>query len=226
LDAYKEAYKSKQPVNWKTISAMSKKKEVAENFSSKNGMIFEVDVSSRDISSLSMFSEEEEVLILPYSRLDVVDIIETPGEPVYIKLREIPIPRAPKVVFWVDDNPENNIEIAKAVEDKDISCVFAVSTEDALRVINSFQWVLLFQNADFRIITDMVRYEKEDGAANYTAGVDLVKKLFDDYQYNFEVLICCGDVERAQDSCNARNLKGRFSITDDFDTVEKFLNFK
>ena len=223
-----DVYKKGEIVNWKTVNALSKKKEVARGFSSSNGMMFEVAVfSSRDISSLSQYQFEEEVLILPYSRLEVIDVIKNPGEPVYIKLREIPIPRSPKVVFWVDDNPENNLRIAKEVENKDISCVFAVSTKDALRVINSFQWILLFHNADFRVITDMVRYEKEDGGANYQAGVDLVEKLHKDYKYNFEVLIYCGDTKRAQESCNARKLEqGFFSITNDFSKVEKFLNFK
>jgi len=219
------AYKKGELVNWKTISALSKDIQVAREFSNENGTIFEVEVvSSRDISSISVFAEEEEILMLPYSCLEVIDVIEAPKKPVYVKLREIPIPRAPKVVFWVDDNPENNYPLAWEVEERNISCVFCVSTKDALRVIDNYRWLLYFHQADFRIITDMVRYE--DGIANYTAGIDLVEKLFKDYKYNFEVLIYCQDTVRAKANCDAKKLKGPFSITNDAKKVQQFLNFK
>jgi len=217
-------YKKGQLVNWKTISALSKQENIARGFSNENGTIFEVEVvSSRDVSSISIYAEEEEILMLPYSCLEVLDVIQTQGQPVYIKLREIPIPRAPKVVFWVDDNPENNYHLATEVEEKGISCVFCVSTKDALRVIDNYRWLLYFHQADFRIITDMVRYE--DGVPNYTAGIDLVEKLFKDYQYNFDVLIFCQDTERAKANCVAKKLKGPFSITNDVSKVQEFLNF-
>jgi len=219
-----DTYKKGQLVNWKTISALSKKEKVARGFSNENGTVFEVEVvSSRDVSSISIYAEEEEILMLPYSCLEVLDVIETPKQPVFIKLREIPIPRAPKVVFWVDDNPENNYHLAKEVEEKGISCVFCVSTKDALRVIDNYRWLLYFHKADFRIITDMVR--EEEGKINYTAGIDLVEKLFKDYQYNFEVLIFCQDTVRAKANCEAKKLKGPFSITNDTKKVKEFLNF-
>ena len=217
-------YKKGQLVNWKTISALSKQEKVAKGFSNENGTIFEVEVvSSRDVSSISIYAEEEEILMLPYSCLEVLDVIEKPKEPVYVKLREIPIPRAPKVVFWVDDNPENNYSLAREVEEKGISCVFCVSTKDALRVIDNYRWLLYFHKADFRIITDMVRYE--DDVPNYTAGIDLAEKLFKDYQYNFDVLIFCQDTARAHTNCEAKKLKGPFSITNDVKKVKEFLNF-
>ena len=217
-------YKKGQLVNWKTISALSKQEKVAKGFSNENGTIFEVEVvSSKDISAVSLYAKEEEILMLPYSCLEVLDVIENPGEPVYIKLREIPIPRAPKVVFWVDDNPENNHTLAKDVEEKGISCVFCVSTKDALRVIDNYRWLLYLHKADFRIITDMVRLE--DGIPNYTAGIDLVEKLFKDYQYNFDVLIFCQDTTKAQKNCEAKGLRGPFSISNDIKKVKEFLNF-
>jgi len=217
-------YKKGENIIWKSITGLSKKPDVAKRFSNAKGAILEVEVySSRDISSLSEYADEEEVLMLPYSCFEVVDVITKENEPVYIKLKEIPTPRAPNVIFWTDDKPEGNYTIAKEVEQRDISVVFCVSTNDALKVIEKYRWLLYFENADFKIVTDMVRFE--DGVANYTAGVDLVEKLVKDYQYNFEILIFCGDVKQAQQNCDARKLKGRFSITVSQRELRKFLNF-
>ncbi len=71
-----------------------------------------------------MFPSEQEVILLPYSYLRVVEVRDQEGVPAYfsvyviattivdasryVKLREIHVPRGLKVVFWVDDNPQNN----------------------------------------------------------------------------------------------------------------------
>jgi len=217
-------YRKKGLINWRTVSALSRNKEVAESFAGESGMIFEVEVvSGRKISSLSISPLEEEVIMLPHSCFEVLEVIEETGKPVYIKLREVPTPRAPKVVFWTDDNPEHNHKIAKQIEEKDNSCVFCVSTKDALRVVEKYRWLLYFENSDFRIITDMVRHE--DGVPNYNAGIDLVERLLRDFNYNFEILIFCKDVESAKKNCDERKLKGRFTITKDSSKVHQFLNF-
>jgi len=104
-------------ITWKTISSLSRSLDVARDFSNNNGIILEVDVvSSRDISRFSVYSTEDGVLLLPYSCLEIVDVIDKPGQPALVQLGEIPIPRGPKVVFWVDDNPENNYKIAATFE--------------------------------------------------------------------------------------------------------------
>jgi len=219
-----KTYQKGELVYWTTVSALSKNKDTAKGFSNAKGTLFEVEVfSSRDISSVSAFPTEDEVIMPPHSCFEVIDVIQKPGEPVHVKLREIPTPRAPKVLFWADDIPEGNHSITKEIEKKGISCVFCVSTKDALRVIKKYRWLLYFANADFKIVSDMVR--KEDGKWNYTAGVDLVEKLMTDYKYNFEVLIFCGDRVKAQENCNARKLQGRFSITNDPGKVREFLDF-
>ena len=169
-----EAYKKGSTITWKTISAMSKSLDIAYKFSDKTGMVFEVDViSSKDISKISVYSKEEEVLLLPYSCFEVIDVEDIANQPSLVKLREIPVPRGSRVVFWVDDNPENNYRFGRELELAGVSCVFCTSTKDALYIISSYRWLLYFDNADFRIVTDMVRYE--DGIPNYTAGIDLLK---------------------------------------------------
>jgi len=40
---------------------------------------------------------------MPYSTLEVIDTKHKVGEADIVYLREIPVPRGNKVVFWVDD---------------------------------------------------------------------------------------------------------------------------
>ncbi len=219
-----QVYQKGKLVIWKTVNALSKDKATAKGFSNSAGTLFEAEVfSSRDISSISVFPTEDEVIMTPYSCFEVVDVIKKAGKPAYVKLREIPTPRTPKVVFWTDDIPEGNHHITKEIEKKGISCVFCVSTKDALTVIKKYRWLLYFANADFKIVSDMVR--EEDGKWNFIAGVDLVEKLMTDYKYNFEVLIYCGNETKALENCKARKLQGRFSVTANPNKVLEFLSF-
>jgi len=186
-------YQKGKLVTWKTVSALSKDKKTAEEFSNEQGTVFEVEVfSARDISSISVFPKEDEVIMPPHSCFEVIDVIETSGKSVYIKLREVPTSRARKQIFCTDANPENNYSIAKKVGQKSISCVFCVSTKDALDVFEKYRWLLYFENKNCKIITDMIR--DQDGVVNYSAGLALVEKLVRDHQEDFEVFICCGDV--------------------------------
>ena len=46
-----------------------------------------------------------------------------------------------------------------------MSIIFCTSTEMGLKVIERFRWLLLLNNSDLRIVTDMVRLE--NGKYNY-----------------------------------------------------------
>ena len=220
-----DTYRKGSIVNWRTVSGLSKAEDVARGSSNKEGTVFEVDVvSAKDISQVSFCPKEEEVILLPYSCLEVIDVITKENEPVFIKLREIPIPRSPKVVFWVDDNPENNYFLAQKLEERNISCVFCTNTTDALKVIDNYRWLLYFNKSDFRIVTDMVR--KEGETINHTAGIDLLKALYQNYKYAFEVMVYCSDVKKAQENCEQGGLEGPYIITEKADKLIKFVNFK
>jgi len=67
----------------------------------------------------------------------------------------------------------------------------------------------------------MVRYE--DGEANYTAGIDLLKELYQTYNYGFEVMIYCKDVKQAEDNCKMLGLKGRYKIGSTPSELKKFV---
>jgi len=122
---------------------LSKSSDVAKKFLNNEGTLFIVEtITARDISPVSVFPKEQEVLLMPYSALEVVKAEHHKGLPDMIYLREIPVPRGNKVVFWVDDNPENNLGIMHELEKKGISCVACVSTKDAIRVMSNYRWLL------------------------------------------------------------------------------------
>lgn len=72
-------------------------------------------------------------------------------------------------VLWVDDNPENNAEVAKEFEFRGIQVTAAVSTADAVQrydpAVHKF------------IVSDMGRFEGADKAYVERAGLDLLTQL-------------------------------------------------
>jgi len=129
----------------------------------------------------------------------VVDVIDKDGQPALGQLREIPVPRGSKGMFWADDdNRENNCKIAAKLEKEEVLCAFCTSTKYALKVINNYRWLLYFDQGDFRIITEIVRYK--DGRLNYTAGIDFLKRLSQTYNYGFAVMIYCKEVKKAEEN--------------------------
>ena len=214
-------YEEGSIVNWRTITELSKSKKDAEDSSDNSGTIFEVSVISGKNSS---WIGQNKVILMPFTCLEVQSVTTNASGQLHVKLRELPVPRSPKVLFWVDDNPENNFEEAMKLESQGISCVFCTSTEDALNIIDTYRWLLYIKKADFRIVTDMVRLE--NGKWNYLAGIDLMQILFEDYKYAFEVLVYCRDVEKAQMNCNNAKLNGPFLITANKKRMLEFLAFK
>ena len=74
-----------------------------------------------------------------------------------------------------------------------------------------FRWLLFLDNAEFKVISDMVRIE--NGKKNYLAGVDLLKVLFHELKYRFEVLLFCKDTDYALKNCNQEKIIGNYKIT-------------
>jgi len=218
-------YKVGQTVCWKTISALSKNISVAEAFTDPSGMIFEVEITSaHDISKLSMFPTEEEVVLLPYSYFDVIEVTDIPGKPAYVKLREVSVPRALQVIFWVDDKPSNNLQYIWEVERKGISVVCCTSTDSALRVLQEYKWLLYMDNASFRIVTDMTR--DEEGTLVRDAGIVLVQKLRKNYGYTHPIMIFCGNAARAKETCASKGLVSNVFVTSSEQEIRDFVGFK
>ena len=70
-------------------------------------------------------------------------------------------------ILWVDDNPKNNGYLVQQFLDMGLVVDLALSTSDGLRRFNEGQYEV--------IISDMGRQEEK--TYNYTAGLDLVKKI-------------------------------------------------
>jgi hypothetical protein len=215
-------YKKGEYVYWPRLSSLSKSKEVATNFSNSNGSLFEVQVlSAKDISNMSIFPNESEVLLLPHCGFLVEDVVEESGNPLFVQLKEIPVPRGPKVVYWVDDNPQSNYRIVKHYEKKGISFVLCTSAKEALEIISNYRWFLYLDDSDFKIITDMVRFE--EGKWNYEAGIVLVRELYKNYGYKFKTLVYCQDVEKASKMCENANINGPYQICNKENDLHSFL---
>lgn len=72
-----------------------------------------------------------------------------------------------RAVLWVDDHPGNNVDIADALRTLGIPVDLALSTEEALRLLNAQRHGL--------VITDLGR--TEDGEEVVDAGVDLLQEI-------------------------------------------------
>ncbi len=64
--------------------------------------------------------------------------------PSIIRMREVPAPKSAKVLFWVDDEPNNNLKIANKVVRKyeDLSFVPLTSTKEAIETISRYKWLI------------------------------------------------------------------------------------
>ena len=148
---------------------------------------------------------------MPFSCFHVVDVIDEPEKPLYVLLKGICVPWSFNVVFWVDDQPENNYKYARKLEMENISVVFSTTTKQAIAIINIFRWLIYFPDSNLKIVTDMVR--EENGKMNYNAGLDLIEELCMKFKYSFPILCFCSDAVKAKENSENRKLKGNFKIT-------------
>ncbi|KAL4503992.1 hypothetical protein ABPG72_022622 [Tetrahymena utriculariae] len=222
-------YKVGNYVTWKNVISFSKSEKQARKFSSQEGALFEVKViSAKQIFPVSIFEEEQEVLLLPFSCFLVESIHKQKGSPMIIKMKEICVPRSIQVVIWVDDNPNNNYKYAYKIEKQNpnVSIVFCKSTFEAERILNQFKWIAHLEKFAIRVISDMVRVE-EDGKTNQYAGIQLVELFFKQLKYNTEIMIFCNNVEQANKILLEKNfLNARIAVTNQEDKVIKFALFQ
>ncbi|CAD8211322.1 unnamed protein product [Paramecium octaurelia] len=219
-------YEIKKIVQWRNIQAISLRQEVAMNFSNSQGMIFEIEIlSSKIISQVSEYPTEQEVIMFPFSTYEVLNVTCRNNQPVVVQMREISLPRNQKNILWVDDNPENNYKFATNLERQDgqLSIIFCKSTSDAILIINSYKWLLYLQTTQFRIVSDMVRIENHK--TNYIAGVELLKRLHQEVNYNGEILFFVFDVQQTVKSLQQTNYLN-YQVTKHLNVLEKFIRFE
>jgi len=133
-------YYENNTICWKGVTAASTKLEVAIRIANGEplNVIFEIEsIDGRNVSALSHSTNDlsEDVLFSPYSHFRVLEVKNrTIGECnyIYITMRQIQIPRQSKIIFWIDDNPINNIGWIHDLEQRGISVVTCTSTQVGL----------------------------------------------------------------------------------------------
>ena len=106
---------------------------------------------------------KEEVSLLPHSYFkvlrDPVKMIDNKAqkECCFILLQQIQIPRSPKIIVWVDDNPQNNLQWTYSLEGESISLVTFHTTNEAISIMESYEWILMLRGISIRIVTNMHR---------------------------------------------------------------------
>jgi serine/threonine protein kinase len=241
------AYHKGKTFTLKTISILAIDEEYPKKmFSTSTDVVVEIEtIFSRDISDILLHEYKKEAfldsssrweviekvdviskpplikeaLLATNSRLEVIEVVDVIDKPALIKLREIPPPSGTRVIFWMSDNLQHNHQ--KELENANISCIFCSSTKDAIKIIKSYWWLLYFSQCDFTIITDMVRLE--DGKMIDTAGIDLLKEVYNWYEVDFKSFIYCSDVKLAQENCDKAQFKGTYSIGSSTDDLDAFL---
>ncbi|CAK67125.1 unnamed protein product (macronuclear) [Paramecium tetraurelia] len=219
-------YKKGKIVQWSEVTSVSLNYKIAQHFSNNKGMIFNIQlISGKDISKISIYEGEQELIMYPFSTFVVDEVQIKPNQPHIVTMRELPLPRSHCVLLWVDDNPENNFNYAYEVErqNNNISVIFCTSTKDAILIISKYNWMIYLSESQFRVISDMVRIE--DGKLNYNAGIELLIHLYQKMKYKNRTIIFCGDQKRAQEECRSRNIQGNFEITNNEHVLKQFLQF-
>eukprot|EP01084_Bolivina_argentea_P148941 260287_1 len=211
---------------WKRITAFSKSKQSALRFmrrkNKKPQALFElVGIDGREITKLSKYQDEEEVVFLPYCHFKIISVNVISDENYFhIKLKQIQIPRATKVVVWVDDNPKNNLKWIHELEKQGISVIICVSTEEAIVILETYKWILMLKDGAIRIVTDMRRYE------NKTAGIDLIKALRFKHKFKNDVLIFTGYEKGAREKCIANKITKNVYVTTSGNVLQQFVFHK
>ena len=239
-------YQIGKHVCWPNIVATSKKRDFALKFAiaRQPSVLFEiVHIDGRDISKISQFPKEEEVLLLPYSHFLVVSTYTQKYKGVNvlcIKLKQCQVPSASNIVFWIDDNVKNNVELIHYMERKfDNTCIVTCkSTFEALNLLDTYNWLMHLNNAQIRIITDSVRFEVVDPIHGiqdidekekvwvYDAGIKLIKKIRQKFSFKYEILIYCGQEKKARQACINSGLTDNVFVTTNASTLVKFVQFQ
>ena len=181
------AYQAGNIILWKTYVECSdnRSKYVEETFLDA---IFEI-VNAR-LKDFSKFYGDKQYFFMPFTYFEVIQVKREENR-YFIKLSEIGPDdfTVNQTVLWVDDKPENNLEIIKSLNEKNIIVKLLTSTEFALHYLGDNNSLLDKSLNSLRIVTDAVRIE--DGKENYEAGIKLVKDLRN-FGYQEKILMYVG----------------------------------
>lgn len=191
---------------WRTFSCFLSDPKDAEIDAGSDGTFFEVDLmSARSIRgytyAFSQFPLEDHIVMMPYSSFQITSITKKDSGVTHICMREVMTPRSNKIIFWVDDEPRNDQGPIRAAEMNGISAVCCTNTEEALTRIRNYQWMIHLDGTKVRIVTDHTRKELDENGnvyLNHKAGVEFIERLRGEVGCVDDVMMYCGDVERAR----------------------------
>eukprot|EP01084_Bolivina_argentea_P173712 300907_1 len=115
-------------------------------------------------------------------------------------------------VLWVDDNPDNNKDLMQALESRGIMTIPRVSTKQALDFLHFMDKVFLKdESSQYRIVTDMERYEKKNENDSEVirvknAGAVLIHHLRERGYYN-EICVYTNHTKNALEKCHKLGCK-------------------
>lgn len=116
--------------------------------------------SGRDVSKISLFPSEEEVLFPQRTRFEVASR-EEEGDYVHITLDELFRGTGAKVLLWVDDRPSNNADLVQSARMSGVEVIPVETAEAAIAFLCSNAFLMQRDLGEFRIITDMAHAEDQ-----------------------------------------------------------------
>ncbi|CAD8099816.1 unnamed protein product [Paramecium sonneborni] len=221
-----QIYQKGKVVQWCQVSSFSINRKVAEKFSNEKGMIFLAYlISAKNISQLSLYPHEDEVLIPPFTSFKVLDVVINENQPIIVIMKEFPLAKTVNIILWVDDNPQNNYKLAQDLETKNpnLSIIFCQSTDKAISIVKMYRWLIYLKTSQFKIVSNMVR--KEKAKMNYLAGVQLLQRLNTKLNYRKQILFFVTDENYSKQSLEQNDLKN-YIVTNQVSVLDKFVNLK
>ena len=166
------------------------------DFVNPTGTMFRIQtLTGRDISQFSIYGAEREVILLPFTSF-VTDRIEARRDYEKVWLTEIESPSSTdkNVLLWVDDEPRDNMDLLRQLEERrgsQMEILRVTSTRAAEAWMREFAWLFSRTNREIKVVTDMSRLEDtERNEINQVAGLSLIR-LLQWCGYSTKVLIYC-----------------------------------
>lgn len=110
--------------------------------------------SGKDVSAISFYPREEEVLFRPGAAFIVLSV-EGEGDYTHIKYGEVFPPTGNKTLLWLDDKPENNRRLVDRAKDQGVFVMQVKDPEAAIKFFCANAYLMQRDTSQFRIITDM-----------------------------------------------------------------------
>ena len=169
------------------------------------------------------FPNEEKILQIPYSFLEII-LQENESSKFVLQLKILEVPIYDKIIIWVDDQKEQNYKYLAKFKGKKISFVFCESTNECIIMLKNFKWLLILEESEMCIISDMTRYEKISKTNNQFAGLELFKLINDYIKLNLNKLIFTNDKKKVEKMFKEDSFEDAYVLAEDNKELFKFID--